>query len=55
MSMKLVWGLLGGLVIGAAFGAVAGNTPIGIAICMAAGAVAAYFWERSEERKKLGR
>jgi hypothetical protein len=53
MSSKLIWGVLGGVVIGAAFGAIAGNTPIGIAICIAAGAVAAYIWERMDERKKL--
>jgi len=53
MSTKLIWGVLGGVVIGAAFGAIAGNTPIGIAICIAAGAIAAYVWERMEERRKL--
>lgn len=53
MSTKLIWGVLGGVVIGAALGAIAGNTPIGIAICIAAGAVAAYIWERMEERRKL--
>ena len=53
MSSKLIWGVLGGVVIGAAFGAIAGNTPIGIAICIAAGAIAAYVWERMEQRKKL--
>ncbi len=55
MSSKLIWGVLGGVVIGAAFGAIAGNTPIGIAICIAAGAIAAYIWERMEERSKLER
>jgi hypothetical protein len=53
MSGKLIWGVLGGVVIGAAFGAIAGNTPIGIAICIASGAIAAYVWERMEARKKL--
>jgi hypothetical protein len=53
MSRKLIWGVLGGVVIGAAFGAIAGNTPIGIAVCIAAGAIAAYVWERMEERRKL--
>lgn len=53
MSSKLVWGVLGGVVIGAAFGTIAGNTPIGIAICIAAGAIAAYIWEKMEERRKL--
>jgi F0F1-type ATP synthase assembly protein I len=53
MSSKLIWGILGGVVIGAAFGAIAGNTPIGIAICIAAGAIAAYVWERMEARRKL--
>jgi F0F1-type ATP synthase assembly protein I len=55
MSSKLVWGVLGGVAIGAVLGTVAGNTPIGIAICIAAGAIAAYIWERMEERKKLER
>jgi hypothetical protein len=53
MSSKLVWGVLGGVVIGAAFGAIAGNTPIGIAICIAAGAIAAYIWEKMDQRKRL--
>lgn len=51
MATKLVWGILGGVVLGAAFGTIAGNTPIGIAICMAAGAVAAYIWHRMEHRR----
>lgn len=41
MASKLIWGILGGAVLGAAFGYVGGNTAIGIAICIAAGAVAA--------------
>ena len=52
MGTKLIWGVLGGVVI-AAFGAIAGHTPIGIAICIAARAIAAYVWERVEERRKL--
>lgn len=48
MATKLVWGILGGLVVGAAFGYIAGNTPIGIAVCMAAGAVAAGVWQYLE-------
>ena len=32
------------------FGTIAGNTAIGIAICIAAGAVAAYVWDRMERR-----
>lgn len=51
MAGKLIWGILGGLVLGAALGYVAGNTPIGIAICMAAGAVAAGFWHYLETRR----
>lgn len=39
---------------GAAFGYVGGNTGIGIAICIAAGAVAAGAWHYME-RGKLGR
>ena len=50
MTNKLIWGILGGLVIGAGFGSVAGNTGIGIAICMAAGAVAAGIWHYLETR-----
>ena len=51
MATKLIWGILGGVVIGAAFGYVAGNTAIGIAICMAAGAVAAGIWDYQERRR----
>jgi hypothetical protein len=50
MTGKLIWGILGGLVLGAAFGWVGGNTAIGIAICMAAGAVAAGIWHYMETR-----
>jgi hypothetical protein len=50
MARKLIWGILGGVVLGAAFGYVAGNTAIGIAICMAAGAVAAGIWHHLESR-----
>jgi len=49
MTGKLIWGILIGLVVGAALGAMMGNTPIGIAICMAAGAVAAgvaHYWQK---------
>lgn len=31
MTTKLIWGILGGAVLGAAFGYVGGNTGIGIA------------------------
>ena len=41
MAYRLIWGILGGVVIGAAFGYAYGNTAIGIAICIAAGAVVA--------------
>ena len=51
MTGKLIWGILGGVVLGAAFGAVGGNTGIGIAICSAAGAIAAGVWHYLEERK----
>ena len=51
MATKLIWGILGGVAIGAIFGSVAGNTPIGIAICIAAGAVAAFVWHSIEQRK----
>lgn len=54
MTTKLIWGILGGLVVGAAFGAVGGNTGIGIAICMAAGAVAAGIWHYIESRTGQG-
>jgi hypothetical protein len=50
MTGKLIWGILGGLVLGAAFGWVGGNTATGIAICMAAGAVAAGIWHYMETR-----
>ena len=48
MASKLIWGILGGAVLGAAFGYVGGNTAIGIAICIAAGAVAAGGWHYIE-------
>jgi hypothetical protein len=50
MPTKLIGGLIGGAVLGAAFGYVGGNTIIGILICAAAGTIAAYLWERSERR-----
>lgn len=48
MARKLVWGTLGGAVLGAAFGYLGGNTAIGIAICIAAGALAAGVWQYFE-------
>lgn len=51
MAGKLTWGILGGLVLGAGFGYVGGNTAIGIAICMAAGAIAAGIWHYTETRR----
>ena len=51
MTQKLIWGILGGLAVGAVFGAAGGNTGIGIAICMAAGAVAAGLWHYLGARK----
>lgn len=50
MSNKLIWVVLGGVAIGAVLGTVAGNTAIGIAICVAAGAIAAYVWDWLERR-----
>ncbi len=50
MAGKLIWGILGGAVLGAAFGYVGGNTAIGVAICIAAGAVAAGIWHYVENR-----
>lgn len=51
MTSKLIWGIAGGVAIGAILGGVAGNTPIGIAICIAAGAIAAYVWHVMEQRR----
>jgi len=51
MARKLIWGILGGVVLGTAFGYIAGNTPIGIAVCIAAGAVAAAVWHYFETRR----
>jgi hypothetical protein len=50
MATKLIWGILGGVALGAAFGYVAGNTAIGIVVCMVAGAVAAGLWSYLENR-----
>lgn len=50
MASKLIWGILGGVVLGASFGYAGGNTPIGIAICMAAGALTAGIWHLLEAR-----
>ncbi len=54
MASKLTWGILFGVVVGAAFGYAGGSTPIGIAVCIAAGAIAAGIWHylatRSSER-----
>lgn len=51
MAGKLIWGILGGVILGAAFGYAGGNTAIGIAICMAAGAIAAGIWHYMEKRR----
>ncbi|WP_181790648.1 hypothetical protein [Myxococcus llanfairpwllgwyngyllgogerychwyrndrobwllllantysiliogogogochensis] len=48
MSTRLVWGMLGGVVLGIAFG----NSGIGIAFCIAAGALAAGIWQYLETRGK---
>lgn len=50
MTNKLLWGIVGGGAIGAILGTVAGNTAIGIAVCIAAGAIAAFVWDRMERR-----
>jgi hypothetical protein len=42
MAKQLTWAIIGGVVIGAAIGRAAGNT--GIAICIAAGAIAVGLW-----------
>ncbi|WP_158625195.1 hypothetical protein [Corallococcus terminator] len=52
MSNKLVWGILFGVVVGAMFGQRAGNTGISIAICIAAGALAAGVWHYLETHRK---
>jgi hypothetical protein len=51
MASKLIWGILGGVVIGGALGYIAGNTAIGIAVCIAAGAIAAGIWHAMEQRR----
>ena len=51
MAGKLIWGTLGGVVLGAAFGYAGGNMPIGIAICIAAGAITAGLWHYLETRR----
>jgi hypothetical protein len=51
MATKLTWGILGGVAIGAILGTAMDNTPIGIAICIAAGAGAAYLWHVMDQRK----
>lgn len=53
MASKLLWGILIGLVVGA-LGAVMGNTPVGIAICMAAGAIAAGVVHYLQQRRAGG-
>ena len=55
MATKLIWGILGGVVLGAAFGYAADNTAIGIAICMAAGAITAGIWHSMSERNSRSR
>lgn len=54
MASKLLWGILIGLIVGAALGAVMGNTPVGIAICMAAGAIAAGVVHYLQQRRAGG-
>jgi uncharacterized membrane protein len=50
--VRLLCGVAAGAILGAVFGWVAGNTAIGIAICVAGGAIAAYVWERAEARRR---
>ncbi len=52
MASKLVWAILGGVVLGAAFGNVGGNSGIWIAVCTAVGAVAAGLWHYVETRRE---
>ena len=54
VASKLIWGILGGVVLGTAFGQIASNTPMGIAICMAAGVIAAGVWHYLETRNRAG-
>ncbi|WP_173425155.1 hypothetical protein [Pseudorhizobium marinum] len=51
MAGKLIWGILAGVILGAAFGYAGGNTAIGIAICIAAGAITAGLWHYLESRR----
>jgi hypothetical protein len=50
MASKLTWGILFGVIVGATFGYAGGNTPIGIAICIAAGAIVAGIWHYFSKR-----
>lgn len=54
MEARIVWGILGGLVLGIAFGQVVGSAGIVTAICMAAGALAAGLWHHLETRGRRG-
>ena len=51
MTLRLLCGIAGGAIIGAVLGWVAHNTAIGIAICIALGAIAGYVWERYDARR----
>jgi len=48
LAHKLIWGILAGLVAGAAFGAPGGT---GTALCMAAGTVIAGMWPHPDTRQ----
>jgi hypothetical protein len=52
MANKLIWAILGGVILGAGFGYAGGNTAIGIAVCTAAGAIAAGVWQYLEDQRK---
>lgn len=55
MVSKRTWGMLAGLVLGGAFGAVGGHTGTGIAVSMAAGAIAAGVRHYTDTRTPSGR
>lgn len=50
MARKLIWGILGGVVLGAALGSGWDNMGAAIALCIAVGAVVAGVWHYLEGR-----
>ena len=50
MARKLIWGILGGVVLGAALGSGWANMGAAIALCIAVGAVVAGVWHYLEGR-----